>query len=72
VSITDRLRELERRIGGQCPECGATDGEDTEPVLQRLSPGEVPRPCPACGTMPTVIRMRPVRIGQEPVSPAGT
>ena len=66
MCLSERLRALESAAAKQpCPGCGASDDPDAEPRIEQLPPGQQPKACPLCGTLPKVIRMRPVRIGSE-------
>lgn len=64
MSIHDRLRDLERRVLDDCPECGG-DGE-TRIRLLKINPDgskpPLPGPCGTCGREPRVIRLRPIRL----------
>ena len=63
MSIAARLKKIEALLlSGPCPECGAGGGDDEEPTIRWVTPEEAGKPCPACGIVPRVIRMRPVRL----------
>ena len=63
MSIAARVRRLEVLLLNRgCPECGAGGGDDEGPETRWVPPDEAGKPCPACGAVPRVIRMRPVRL----------
>ena len=71
MSLADRLRALERTLGSRpCPECGAGGSDDGEPVFRWLPAAEADKPCGTCGRVPRVIRMRPIRLDEQPAGPA--
>jgi predicted RNA-binding Zn-ribbon protein involved in translation (DUF1610 family) len=69
VNIAARLKRIEAVLfTGGCPECGAGGGDDEEPTFRWVPPEEADTPCPNCGVVPRVIRMRPVRLTDTAVT----
>jgi hypothetical protein len=63
MSIAARLKRVEAvLLTRACPECGAGGGDDEEPTFRWVPPEDAGKPCPACGVVPRVIRMRLVRV----------
>jgi hypothetical protein len=63
MSLAARLTRIEAVLLARgCPECGAGGGGDEEAQIRWVPPEEAGKPCPACGVVPRVIRMRPVRL----------
>jgi hypothetical protein len=65
MGLSDRLSDLEKRVadGAGCRTCAAAPAV----ILLRIDPvtgakPTPPGPCPECGRVPTVIRLRPVRL----------
>ena len=66
MSIAARLERIERVLLTRgCPECGAGSSDDQEPQFRWVPQEEAGKPCPACGAVPCVIRMRPVRFSDH-------
>ena len=66
MNIAARLRKLETLLlSDRCPECSAGGSDDEEPTIRWVPPEEAGKPCPACGVVPRVIRMRPVQLSDH-------
>jgi hypothetical protein len=57
VNMDSRLRRLEERAGGRCPECAGNAG-----IVVTYDPSEteaeaLEERCPECGRVPTIIKV---------------